>query len=183
MRKLLSTAVLAAMMGGVTFIAGPVSAAPGGAVARYQFESLTITVALGGTSATSGNVHVYTATLNPCDNTFTGTGGGYLGLSATTPYVTESVTGTYSGYFLTLNSTYDGNQYGNPYTYTLGPVSVTSADTPSTVDTYSSGNPAGTYSVDVTVVATTTSSWVNHGAFVSANPGSTAAQSCIGMPM
>lgn len=159
------------------------SSGAGADVQRYQTQTMTVTVALFSSEATSGNVHIYSVTMNPCDSTFTGTGGGYLGLSATTPYVTESVSGSYLGGSLTLNSTYDGTTYGTPYTYVVGPVSVPlGIETPSTAYTFNDGVSAGNYPVYVTVAVTSTSSYANHGAYVSSNPGSDAAHACLGMP-
>lgn len=161
------------------------SSGAGAAVQRYQIQTMSITVALFAPAASSGNVHEYTVTLNPCDGTFVGSGGGYLGLSAPTPYVTESVAGTYVGGSLTLNSTYNGTTYGNPYTYTVGPVSVApSAETASQAVTFSSGSPSGTYPVWVTLNATTITTFANHGDYVSSmGGGSDNAHACVGMPM
>ncbi len=178
MRRMLNAVVLTLMMGGAVFTAGPASASQGGSVARYQIETLSITVAV-----SSNNVHEYSVTLNPCDNTFVGTGGGFYGLGGS-KYVSENVTGSYVGDILSLNSTYVGGWSGSTYSYSLASLAVPMGTaTSSAVYADAGGKTEGPYSVDVTIIATGSTSWANHGAFVSANPGSMSAQSCIGMPM
>ncbi len=154
-------------------------------VQRYQVETVSVTVALFSPAATSGNVHEYSVTLNPCDGTFSGSGGGYLGLSATSPYVTEAVAGSYAGGVIDLNSTYNGTTYGSPYTYSVGPVAVPlNSETMSQALTWSTGVPAGVYPVWVTLSVTSSSTYANHGQYVSSQGGGAdAAHSCIGMPV
>jgi hypothetical protein len=181
-KHLVAIAAGAALVSSLSLIG--LSGGAGAAVQRYQFESMSITVALFGPSATSTNVHQYTVTLNPCDGTFAGLGGGFFGVGGA-EYVTESVTGTYVGGNFSLSSTYDGSTYGSPYTYAVGPVAVAlSAETPSLAYTFSSGTPAGTYPVWITLSANAVSSYTNHGQYVSSTGGGDdAANSCIGMPI
>jgi hypothetical protein len=160
------------------------SGAAGASVQRNQISTLDITVAVFAPAASSANVHEYTVTLNPCDGTFSGTGGGFYGLTGA-EYVTESISGSYTAGSLTLNATYDGTVFGNPYTYTSGPVNVPlNTETSTTVDTWSGATSAGTYPVWVTVSVASTTSFANHGQFVAAaGGGSDAAHSCVGMPV
>ena len=172
----------AALVGSIAVIG--LSSGAGASTQRNQFETMNVTVAVFSPASASTNVHQYTVTLNPCDGTFTGSGGGYYGLSGA-EYVTESVSGTYVGGSFTLNSTYDGTTYGSPYTYVVGPASIPlNNETESSASTYSSGSPAGVYSVWVTLSVSAVSSYATHGQYVSSmGGGSTAARSCIGMPI
>ncbi len=181
-KRLVTVVAGAALVSSLAVIG--LSSGAGASVQRYQFETMDITVALFSSASTSGNVHEYTVTLNPCDNTFAGSGGGYLGLNGP-EYVTESVSGTYVGGVFSLNSTYNGTTYGAPYTYSVGPVGIPlNTETPSSASTWSTGVPAGVYPVFVTLSVTAESSYANHGQYVSSQGGgSDAAHSCIGMPV
>jgi hypothetical protein len=181
--QLLAVAAGTALVGSLAVIG--VSSSAGAAVMRNQIETMNVIVSVFSPAATSTNVHEYTVTVNPCDGTFTGWGGGYSSLAATSPYVTEVVSGTYVGGVFTINSTYNGTTYGSPYTYTVGPVAVPlTVETTSTAFTWSTGVPAGSYPVWVTLNATSASSFVNHGQYVSSvGGGDDAAHSCIGMPV
>lgn len=161
------------------FVAGTAGAAPGGSVQRYQMETLTFNVAL-----TTGRVwtHTFTAQLNPCNGMFSGTGGN------TTPNNQryETITGTYFG----GNLSYTATQYYGTTPDSL-PQGTWSTDSPVSI---SGGVGKGTASstdfgfgsslIQVTGLSEAPiTSYVNHGAFVSQNPGAASGMSCLGRPI
>jgi hypothetical protein len=158
LRLPLATALLALPLVGVI----SASAAPGGAVARYQATTTTYQVMVLGTYE-----HDYTVTNNPCDGSITITGAtptdsGY--------YTTETLTGTQSAGTISFHSVYDG-PYNPGYHYD-GSFPV------------GGGALSGDYTGTVTQTSTSTTSYANHGQYVSSQGGGDdAAHSCIGMPV
>lgn len=154
--------IVAIAVAAVATIAFVGSASAG--VARYQTQTSTLTVsALGG-----AYVHSYTITTNPCDNTFTGSGGiASLGLD-------ETVSGTLHGQNITIDGAYLGS-YNPGYTWQYdGPLSGGNA----------TDSMDQTVPVTFTNTQTSTSNFKNHGDYVSSQGGgSDAAHSCIGMPV
>lgn len=157
MRKI----ILAVAVAAVATMAFVGSASAG--VARYQMQTSTLTV-----SAMDGAyVHTYTITTNPCNNTFTGSGGiASLGLDETVSGTIDSrnikVDGAYQTFNLGYTWHYDGPLSGGNATDSMGQtVLVTFANT-----------------------QTSTSNFKNHGDYVSSQGGgSDAGHSCIGMPV
>jgi hypothetical protein len=139
-------------------------------VARYQSKTGTLVVSL--TDAQPGNHHTFAiAWTNPCgtDGAFTGTGQG----SPEAGGATESITGTLVDDHLTFAAVYDSSSFLPGYTWSYdGSLSGAAL-----------GDQATGYHATA-VVTTTTSSFRNHGAYVSSmGGGDDAAHSCIGMPI
>ncbi len=129
-------------------------------VDRYQAQTGTLVshVAYGDLSS----VHTYKITINPCDNTFTGNDGSSRWADG------EQITsGTINGSDITFHATYpDGHSW----------------------DVASGGNGSDvvgrTFRVTNDLTITGSSSYKNHGDYVSAmGGGADAAHSCIGMPI
>ena len=153
--------ILAIAVAAIATVAFVGSASAG--VARYQTQTSTLTVsAMGG-----AYVHTYTITTNPCDNTFTGSGGiALLGLK-------ETVSGTIDNQNITVDGAYQTFNPGYTWHYG-GPVSGGNA----------SDSMGQTVPVTFTNTQTTSSNFKNHGDYVSSQGGgSDAAHSCIGMPV
>ena len=159
------------------FVAGTAGAAPGGSVQRYQMETLTFNVAL-----TTYKVfdHTFTAQLNPCNGSFSG-----IGQNLTSPRY-ETIIGTYFGGDLSYTAV---QYYGADES--SGPQGTWSTDSPVSI---SSGVGNGFASstdfgfgpsvIQVTGLSETPiTSYVNHGAFVSQNPGAASGMSCLGRPI
>ena len=171
---------LAVIVGGALSLAGaaPALAAAGGSVSRYQVTTYTIRASIFAT-----HNHVYTATDNPCTTgpgVFSGTG---TGETANTG-VLESITGTLSGRTLTYHAVYTSVPLGFSvkagYSYTVTATVTFGTGSFSGTATDSLG---GSYAISGTISMSTTS-YTNHGQYVkSQGGGSTAAHSCIGMPM
>lgn len=150
-------------------------ASPGGSVARYQMETLTFTVVLDGAF-----IHNFTATLNPCNGSFSGTG-----VNTSDHRKFETITGEYAGGMLSYTAT----QYSGPTPEyevqgpwgTVSPVTISSGSGSGTVWVFSATNTGSILVSSLTVSEST--SYASHGAFVSQNPGADSAMSCIGMPM
>ena len=159
-RKAAAVAVIAAA--GAVMTSAPAFAAAGGAVQRYQTTTTSYQVMVLGTYE-----HDYTVTTNPCD--------GSISITGSTPtssgyYTTETVTGTQSNGVISFASTYDG-PYNPGYSYS-GSFPV------------GGGALSGDYTGTVTQTATSSTTYANHGQFVSdSGGGSDAAHSCIGMPV
>ena len=141
----------------------------GNGPARYQTSSTTWTLnVLFGTY-----IHTYTLTTNPCNGTQTMTG--YeVSNDGRQPSTSETVTYTLVGNVLTYHAVYDDPFYlqGNGFHF--------SYDAEIDGTTYIG---AGASSVVVTK-STTTSSYKNHGDYVSHSANKNdAAHSCIGMPI
>jgi len=139
------------------------SSASAGGVERYQTTTGTLTLnVLGG-----AYVHTFNITKNPCDNSFSGTGGiASLGLeekvNGTLNGQNIKITGDYLTYFTPYTWAYDGPMAGGNTTDTLG------RELPVTLQFNQTG----------------TSNYKNHGEYVSSQGGgSDAAHSCIGMPI
>ena len=170
MKKLWLLAVLALAIGAAA-IGTSVASANG--VARYQFESATLTVSLEPTYP--GNIHIYNIALNPCDGSFTGasTTGSVLG-------GIETITGTLGANTLAFVATYTSIIPGYHYDYS-GLLAGGTA-----FDFHANGTP---YTPSFTIANTltdvvNTSNYKNHGDYVSSQGGGAdAAHSCIGMPI
>jgi subtilase family serine protease len=148
-------------------------------VARYQMQSLTLTaVQPEGAVGQWQNVwtHTYTATLNPCDGSFSGTG---------------SMTGTQNGP-VAGTETITGQLVGNAVSYTASRsfdnvvYSLSNAPIDNSTVTLATSTPVFPFDLEFKVNATTkaTTNFKNHGEYVSSQGGgSHAAHSCIGMPI
>lgn len=149
-------------------------------VARYQTQSMTITaVQPEGAVGQFNNVwtHTYNVTLNPCDNTFSGTG---------------TMEGTLNGPVVgteTINGHLDPN---NAVSYTASRsfdnvvYSLANAPLDGTTVTLATSTPVVPFVLEFKVSTTTTptSNFKNHGDYVSQmGGGADAAHSCIGMPI
>ena len=158
MKKIILAAAVAALA--VMAVASSASAGVG----RYQTTTSTLTVsALGG-----AYVHTYTITTNPCDNSFSGTGG-----IASLP-LSETINGTLKGDNITIHGTYLGD-YKPGYTWNYE-------------GSLNGGNASDSMNQTVPLTfnnsLTSNSDFKNHGDYVSSQGGgSDAAHSCIGMPI
>lgn len=150
-------------------------------VPRYQFQTATFTVTEPyGAVDQWANVwtHSYSVTVNPCDNTFTGTGTAQTGPGGVTEGTGETIHGSFSAYgtvsFEAIRS--DGRTW-----------TVTNAPMDGTTQVLAVTTPAVAWDIDMKVgapVFTNTSDWRTHGAYVkSLGGGSDAAHQCIGMPI
>jgi len=153
-----------------------VSSASAG-VPRYQTQSMTITaVQPEGAVGQWSNVwtHTYTATLNPCDGSFSGVGS--LSGTINGPYSNETITGHLDGNKVSFTATRpDGVDY-----------SLSNAPLGNSTVTLATSNPVVSWPLEFKVGATmgATSDYKNHGDYVtSQGGGSDAAHSCIGMPI
>ena len=128
-------------------------------VPRYQTQTGTLTVTL---EPTYGYVHQFNITLNPCDNSFTGTGSSVGNVAA------EHITGTLVDGILAYSATYDGSAYSWSYS---GPLAGgTAAD--------STGLHFGITSTLTDLLAP--GAYKNHGDFVKQGGDP---ESCIGRPV
>lgn len=158
-RKILIALTSVGLLVGVA--AAPALAAPYGP-ARYQVATTTYTILVLDTYT-----HTFVVTLNPCDGSIAITGstpidGGY--------YTTETVTGTLAAGAISFNSTYNG-PWDPGYSWS-GSFPV------------AGGALSGMYTGTVAVASTTSTSYKNHGDYVSSvGGGADAAHSCIGMPI
>ncbi len=168
-KVLIAGAVAAACM------LAPAMASANGSVSRYQTETLAIHANFYG----AGTPHDFTVTLNPCDGTFTGTGI----VNWEGDHELESITGSYANGTISWTATYLPGSERPGWVWQLDPTSVARDGSFSGIGaiTYPFSLPGQT--VSGTVRVTSTSSYANHGAYVSANPGADAAHSCIGMPI
>lgn len=159
-------------------------------VARYQNETATFTVTQpAGAYHQWDNVwtHSFTnVTVNPCNNTFSGNGV-VSGADQNGPYTAnETVTGSFGNGTVSFTATRDD---GLVTTLTNAPTGDLSLTAPITIATLSEGgsvvNTPDAIEMKVSApVITNTSSFKNHGEYVSSNGGgSDAAHSCIGMPI
>jgi hypothetical protein len=148
----------------VAALAAPTFAATGG-TDRYQIGTTPYTVLV----MSGGNTyeHDFVVTTNPCDGT--------LSITGSTPansgyYTTETVTGTLTAGVISFTATYDG-PYSPGYQWS-GSFPV------------AGGALSGEFTGTVSAGTTTTTTFKNHGDYVSSmGGGSTAAHSCIGMPL
>jgi hypothetical protein len=159
MKRLLGTFVAAGLLVGL--VAAPVGAA--GGIARNQMTTIDYHFDIGGG-------HDFAFVFNPCDGSVSATGG--------TSYTTETVTASLSAGMVTMTSVYD--QYIPGYTWTATFPLAGGVTTLTVLPPYATSYPG----VVVSVTGTHVTSWANHGAYVSAmGGGSAAAHSCIGMPI
>jgi hypothetical protein len=126
MKRLARLVAVTSLMMPLAFLASSSSANAAGGVQRYQPETLTITAWL-----SAANYHVYTVNLNPCDGTFSGTGSGF-DINGS-PYVSETITGSYINSMLSLSSIYTSGSYGNPYSWTINPAFTVPVNSPTTL--------------------------------------------------
>ncbi len=179
MRMRLTSLFAAAMLLAPTMIvvtAGTASAD----VARYQLESATFQVTEPADTQnqwTTVWTHSYTVTLNPCDNTFTGTAPAQTKTGGGTEGTGETITGTLgtNSISYTATRTYDGRTW--TLTNALYDPFVNIAVTDPPVD----------WPILMKVsrpLITPTTDYKNHGQYVKAQGGGDdAAHSCIGMPI
>jgi len=148
-------------------------------VARYQTQQVKFTVTQPyGQVGQWQNVwtHDLTVTLNPCDNTFTGTGVQYVYYKE--PANTENVTGSFSrdGKVSLVATRDDGVVW-----------SLAGAPTDNSSVTLATTNPVVPWNVEMKVSPPQSSditNFKNHGDYVSLQGGGAdAAHSCIGMPV
>jgi hypothetical protein len=156
-------------------------------VARYQTQTATFTA-----TTPYGQVgqweHVwtrdYTVTINPCgsnDGTFTGTG--VVRRDNGDFFANETITGTFNAdKTVSFTAAYSNVPGENDFSYTLdnAPADGTTATNPSTT------TPSINFNMEtkVTTPKFTTSTYKNHGDYVSQmGGGADAAHSCIGMPI
>jgi hypothetical protein len=177
MRKLIAIAV------SFTAIASLVVPALASAdVARYQSETATFTmVQPAGVFGQFDNVwtHNYTVKVNPCDSTFSGTGV-ETGSDQNGPAThNETVTGSFNADgSISLDNTRDDG-----VVWSLDNVK-TDNSTVTLATLIAPAIPSNLEFRATAPVITNTSSFKNHGAYVSSQGGgSDAAHSCIGMPI
>ena len=169
--------ILAVAVAAVATMAVVSSASAG--VARYQSQTATFTVSQpAGQVGQWDNVwtHNYNVTVNPCDGTFTGTGN-VSGADQNGPYsANETIRGTFAKGSVNLTATRtDGLEYTLDNAQFGGPVTIATL------------NQVVPWTIEMKVtnpIFTNTSSFKNHGDYVSSQGGgSDAAHSCIGMPV
>ena len=150
-------------------------------VDRYQTQTATFTTTQpAGAFGQFDNVwtHNYKVTINPCDNTFSGTGVETGQDQNGAKAFNETVTGTFNadGTTSLVNTRDDGVVS-----------SLTNAKTDNSVTLAQLIAPAGPSNLEFKMTPktiTSTSNYKNHGEYVSSQGGgSDAAHSCIGMPI
>jgi hypothetical protein len=132
-------------------------------VPRYQTQTATLTANV----LSGAYVHVYEITINPCDGSFTGTGG------ITSLALNENVSGTLDGSTIDFNATYTTYNPGYEWSYD-GPLAGGTGY-----------GPGQTFSVTFSLAnVTNETDYKNHGQYVKEmGGGSDAAHSCLGMPL
>ena len=186
MRKLIIAATTIAALAVPTIMPALASAS----VDRYQNETATFTVTQpAGAYHQWDNVwtHSFNVTVNPCDSTFTGdgviSGSDQNGPVSTPP---ESITGSFGHGTVSFTATRDDGLVTTLANATTGGLGDTA---PTTIASLSKdGSVVSTPdAVEMKVSVphfTSTSSFKNHGEFVSSQPDrNDAAHSCIGMPI
>ena len=158
-----------------------VAATASAKVERYQLQTATFTVTQPAGAVGQWNnlwTHTYTVNVNPCDNSFTGTGN-VSGQDQNGPFsAAETITGTFANGKVSLTATrpVDGVVY-----------SLANAPTDNTTVTLATLNVAVPWIIEMKVtkpVFTNTTDYKNHGEYVSSQGGGPdAAHSCIGMPI
>jgi hypothetical protein len=128
-------------------------------VTRYQSQSGTLTATV--TSGVNTYVHTFAITVNPCDNSFSGVGN--------QAEMKSNIIGTINGSAISFTAVYP--DFGPNYQW-------------SSVNGAGSDSIGQTFTVTTDTTALTTSSFKNHGEYVSSmGGGADAAHSCIGMPV
>jgi hypothetical protein len=148
-------------------------------VERYQTQSMTITAVQPKDAVGQWNdiwTHTFSVALNPCDNTFSGSGTfvGSGGVSGSD----ETITGTLNG-DRTISFTVTRPSSGLVFSLTNAPLDGTTVS-------YATSNPSVSWPLEFHVTNTmgAFSNYKNHGDYVSSQGGgSNAAHSCIGMPV
>ena len=149
-------------------------------VARYQVTTATFQVTEPAGAVNQWDTvwtHSYTITINPCDNSFTGTAPAQVQTGGATEGTGETITGTLGANSISYTATriYDGRTW--TLTSALYEPFVNIAVT----------TPAVSWDILMKVtrpVITGTSDYKNHGQYVKAQGGGDdAAHSCIGMPI
>jgi hypothetical protein len=173
LKKIILAVAVAAVA--ITAVATSVASA-GGPPARYQTQTATFTVLQPRNAVGQYDdvwTHNYKITINPCDNTFSGTGD--VTANNAGPVVwTESITGSFGGNTVSFETIPNAGATFKVHNASYG-VSVTadSTWTQNIVEMKAS-----------TPGITGTSDYKNHGDYVSSQGGgSDAAHSCIGMPV
>ena len=177
MRKLiLATTTIVALA--VPTIAPALASA---SVDRYESQTATFTTTQpAGAFGQFDNVwtHDYKVTINPCDNTFSGTGVEYGQDQNGAKTFKESVTGTFNadGTTSLVNTRDDGVVWSLNHVKTDGSVTLATLIAPAI--------PSNLEFKVTPKTITSTTSFKNHGDYVSSQGGgSDAAHSCIGMPI
>jgi hypothetical protein len=149
-------------------------------VARYQTQTMTFTAVQPEGAVGQWNdvwTHTYNVTLNPCDNSFSGTGSPQVGTTSG-PYGTgETITGHLNGDSVSFTATrlVDGVAY-----------SLANAPLDGNTVTLATSNPVVAWPLEFKVSKSNvvSSNYRNHGDYVSQmGGGADAAHSCIGMPI
>jgi hypothetical protein len=174
-RFILATAAITAL--GVAAVAPALASAD---VQRYQTQDATFTLTQpAGQVGQWGNVwtHKITVQVNPCDNTFSGTGI-ESGQDQNGPSTfNEKVTGKFGDGTVSLTVTRDDGVV----------FALSNAPTDSNTVTLATSSPVVPQALEFRVTEPTfanTSTYKNHGDYVSAmGGGADAAHSCIGMPI
>ena len=149
----------------VSLSAAPAAAASGG-VARYQATTTVYHLMI-------GSNHTFTITFG-CGAILSATGS----QDVTGPVEDLTATLSSDGTYINISSVYVGGWDGSPYAWTGGFPVAGGTGTATVVGTTT------TYTFQVLVLSSSTSSYANHGDYVSSmGGGSDAAHSCIGMPI
>ena len=172
MRKLILAATTVAALAVPTIVPALASAD----VARYQTQTATFTVLQPRNQVGQFNdvwKHVFTVKMNPCDNTFTGTGNVTANGDSSVAW-TENITGSFGDKTVSFNTVPNA---GATFKVTDAPFGASViADSTWTQNIVEMKASAPQFS--------NLSNYKNHGDYVSSQGGgSDAAHSCIGMPI
>jgi hypothetical protein len=173
LKKIILAVAVAAVA--VTAVAASVASA-GGPPARYQTQTATFTVLQPRNTVGQYNdvwTHNYNVTINPCDNTFSGTGD--VTANGSGPAVwTEDITGSFGAGTVSFATIPNAG----------ATFKVTNAQYGTSVIADSTWTQNVVQMLASKPVITGTSDYKNHGDYVSSQGGgSDAAHSCIGMPI
>jgi hypothetical protein len=171
MRKLI-LAALAASLAALAIVPALASAD----VQRYQMENATLTTTL----TNFGFVHTYNIAINPCTDTFGGTGTSYQPTEGGS--TNETINGTLNNdgtVSFTANYLQGGIFPGYQWGVNNAPVDGT---TPT--DMWDTFQEQGVHTVSTLSTPVNATTYQNHGQYVSSvGGGADAAHSCIGMPI
>jgi hypothetical protein len=147
-----------------------VAATASAGVERYQTKTGTLTVNL----PQYGLVHTFQVDMNPCDNSFTGTGFTHQGGLTSN----ETIKGELKDGQLSFRATYTDDSQVPGYEWWTTSAGATGAGIPA-FDTWEQS-----FNVTWKLDNLTKSDYKNHGDYVkSMGGGADAAHSCIGMPL
>lgn len=143
-------------------------------VQRYQMETATLTT----TVTNYGFVHNYNVTINPCTDTFSGSGSSYQPTEG--GWTDESISGTLNGNNVSFTADYLKDSIFPGYQWGINNAPLDGA-TPT--DLWDTMQEQGVHTIS-TLTPTGFSNFKNHGDYVSSvGGGADAAHSCIGMPI